>query len=85
MLCMAKDITLRRVGLVSLGFTVPVEFTRSLGLRAGDVLSWSAEGNTATLSFFKVTTHRTPALREKESVQEPVQEEATEEHENAGV
>ena len=48
---MAKDITLRQVGLVSLGMTVPVEFTRSLGLRAGDIVSWSAEGATATLKF----------------------------------
>ena len=60
MLCMAKDITLRRVGLVSLGFTVPVEFTRSLGLQAGDLISWSAEGDTATLKFRKCAQHCAP-------------------------
>ena len=48
---MVTNITLRQVGLVSLGMTVPVEFTRSLGLRAGDIVSWSAEGDTATLKF----------------------------------
>jgi len=48
---MAKDITLRQVGLVSIGMTVPIEFTRSLGLRAGDIVSWSTEGDTATLTF----------------------------------
>ena len=66
---MAKDITLRRVGIVSLGFTVPVELTRSLGLQAGDQISWSAEGDTAVLKFFRVERTRTPAtVRQEEAV-----------------
>jgi hypothetical protein len=63
---MAKDITLRRVGVVSLGFTVPVEFTRSLGLQAGDLISWTAEGDTAILRFYRVERTRTPASLEKQ-------------------
>jgi antitoxin component of MazEF toxin-antitoxin module len=63
MLCMAKDITLRQVGRVSLGMTLPVEFIRSLELQAGDIVSWSAEGDTATLKF---TRHGTPAMMEQQ-------------------
>jgi len=70
MLCMAKDITLRRVGLVSLGFTVPVEFIRRLGLRAGDTVHWNAEGDTATLRFYRVARTETPALMNQEAAVE---------------
>jgi len=63
---MAKDIALRQVGLVSLGLTIPVQYTRTLGLRAGDIVSWSAEGDTATLKF-KVTRTEAPALMHQET------------------
>jgi len=60
---MVTNITLRQVGLVSLGMTVPVEFTRSLGLRAGDIVSWSAEGDTATLKFRVTRTEENGAKK----------------------
>jgi hypothetical protein len=43
--------------------TVPVEFTRSLGLRAGDIVSWSAEGDTATLKFRVTRTEENGAKK----------------------
>jgi len=41
--------------------TVPMEFVRALGLQPGDLASWEAEGDTATLRFFRVTESRIPA------------------------
>jgi len=41
--------------------TVPMEFVRALGLQPGDLASWESVGDVATLKFFKVTEHRTPA------------------------
>jgi hypothetical protein len=57
---MTKNIMLRRNGR-SLGMTVPMEFVRALGLQPGDLASWESDGDVATLKFFKVTEHRTPA------------------------
>jgi hypothetical protein len=41
--------------------TVPMGFVRALGLQPGDLASWEAEGDTATLKFFRITESRIPA------------------------
>jgi bifunctional DNA-binding transcriptional regulator/antitoxin component of YhaV-PrlF toxin-antitoxin module len=42
--------------------TVPFEFVRALGLNPGDSVTWDAEGDVATLKFYKVERTRTPAF-----------------------
>ena len=66
MLGMAKEITIRQVGVISLGFTIPIDFVKSQGLQAGDIVFWSDEDGTATLKFFRVTETRTLALEAQE-------------------
>jgi hypothetical protein len=53
---------------------MPAKFIRALGLKAGDSVSFDAEGNVATLKFYRVETSRTPALRDNESLPEAVVE-----------
>jgi bifunctional DNA-binding transcriptional regulator/antitoxin component of YhaV-PrlF toxin-antitoxin module len=66
---MEKDLTLRAIGITSLMLTIPAEYIRALGLKAGDVVSFKAEGDSATLKFYKVTRTecRVPALNESVS------------------
>jgi hypothetical protein len=42
--------------------TIPCEFCHALGLQPGDSVHWEAEGDVATLRFFRVTESRIPAL-----------------------
>ena len=70
MLNMQREIKIRRIGIISYGFTDPVDFARSLGLQAGDVVHWESEGDTATLRFYKVARTETPALMNQEAAVE---------------
>jgi hypothetical protein len=54
----------------SVQLNIPIEFVRAFGLNAGDSTLWSAEGDTVTLKFFRVTSDVAPASMEQGQVVE---------------